>query len=60
MNIWALAALVFLVAGMCLPVINQLIHLVPLSLDRFLVIAVVEIGVVLLIKLKKLPGRKQK
>ncbi len=60
MNIWALAALVFLVAGMYLPMVNQLIHLVPLSLDRFLIIAVVVIGGVLLIELKKQPGLKQK
>ncbi len=45
---------------MYLPVINQLSHLVPLSLARFLVIAVVVIGAVLLIELKKLPGLKQK
>ena len=55
MNTWGLAALVFLLAGMYLPVINNLIHLMPLSLTRFLAIAVVVIVVVLLVELKKIP-----
>jgi len=38
-----------------MPTINQLIHLTPLSPARFLTIAVVTTGVVLLLELKELP-----
>ncbi len=54
MNIWALAALVFLLAAMYVPAINHLVHLTPLSFTRFLTIAVVVTVAVLLLELKKL------
>ncbi len=52
MNIWALAALVFLLAAMYVPGGNHLVHLIPLSFTRFLTIAVVVIVTVLLLELK--------
>ncbi|HVN54387.1 MAG TPA: cation-transporting P-type ATPase [Anaerolineaceae bacterium] len=55
MDIWALAALIFLLAGMYVPAINQLMHLTPLSLTQLLVIGVVVVAVILPLELKKLP-----
>ncbi len=55
MDAWAIAALIVLLVGMYVPGINHLFHLTPLSLTRFLIIAVITIVVILLLELKKLP-----
>ena len=55
MNIWALAALVFLLVGMYVPTINQLIKLTPLNLTSFLTIGAIVVVAVLSLELKKIP-----
>lgn len=55
MNLWAFVALIFLLVGLYVPFINQLIKLTPISLSSFLTIGVVVIVVIMALELKKFP-----
>ncbi|MGB8215064.1 MAG: cation-transporting P-type ATPase [Anaerolineales bacterium] len=55
MNLWALAAVVFLLLGIYVPYVNNLIKLAPISWLRLLEIFVLVTVVVLLLEIKKLP-----
>ena len=53
-NLWALAAVLFLIVGMYVPYINHLVRLAPLSFPSFLLVAVISAVIILLLELKKI------
>lgn len=52
-NLWALAAVAFLLIGIYVPYVNNLIRLTSLSLPSFLLIVVVATAMVLMLEFKK-------
>lgn len=53
-NIWAIAAIAFLIAGVYLPFLNVSLNLTAISITQFVLIAVVMVALVNLVEVKKL------
>ena len=58
-NIWALAAVVFLLAGIYVPVLNKAFMLTPLPFYSVVLVAAVVLFVIGLLELRKLIGRNR-
>jgi P-type Ca2+ transporter type 2C len=55
MNLWALAAAVFLLVGIYVPYVNGLVRLSAISITSFLSIFIIVTAAILLLEFKKLP-----